>query len=177
MIGTYIRRNFRRRKVRTILMILALIVGVGTLVTLNATVDSYRRYYTGTVAGEVGDFDMVVRRPDTAPSPFLDAAELTPRLLALPGVRDVAPRIHAIVSVKAGAKDGESIFVALDPERDHSGAIEVVEGVYDLSENADGIAGAFVLQETADVLGIELGDPIEIQYAPPLTRMKGRDAP
>ncbi len=176
MIGTYIRRNFRRRKVRTILMILALIVGVGTLVTLNATVDSYRRYYTGTVAGEVGDFDMVVRRPDTAASPFLDADAVAAEVEAVDGVRDVAPRIHAIVSIQAGSKDGEAIFVALDPERDHSGAIEVEEGAYDLSTDGDGIPGAFVLQETADVLGIELGDPIEIQYAPPQTRLPGRAA-
>ena len=44
MIGLYVRRNFRRRRVRTVLMILSLVIGVGTLVTLNATVDSYRRY-------------------------------------------------------------------------------------------------------------------------------------
>lgn len=177
MIGLYVRRNFRRRRVRTVLMILSLVIGVGTLVTLNATVDSYRRYYTGTVASDVGDFDLTITRPDTAPNPFLPVGELSPRILAVPGVKGVAPRIQAIVSVRAGVKDGDTAFVALDPEQDHSGAVKVEEGVYDLGVGPSGLPGVFVLKETADVMDIRLGDPLEIKYAPPETRLKGRDVP
>lgn len=173
---TYVLRNFRRRKVRTILMILSLMVGVGTLVALNATVDSYRRYFTGTVAAEVGDFDLVLSRPDTAANPFLDAERLLGEIGAVPGVVGVAPRVHAIVQVRAGAKDGESAFVALDPALDRSGTVEIAEGEYDLSTSEAGVPGAVVLQSTADVLGLALGDPIEIQYAPPQTRLAGQPA-
>jgi putative ABC transport system permease protein len=181
MILTYVLRNFRRRKVRTLLMILALMVGVGTLVALNATVDSYRRFYAGAVSSAVGDFDLVITLPDTAPNRFLEPAELIPKIEAIPGVESVAPRIHAVVSVKAGAKEGDKPFVALDPETDTFGSVEIVEdengnplGEYDLSEDDEGVPGAVVLQETADVLDIEVGDPIEILYAPPLSRMKGQ---
>ncbi len=176
MIKTYVLRNFRRRKVRTVLMILSLIVGVGSLVALNATVDNYRRFYTGTVAGEVGDFDLVVTRPDTEPNPFLDIERIVPLIEAVPGVVSAVPRIHAITSVHAGEKDGESAFVALDPAHDKSGAVEIAEGAYDLAENADGIPGAVVMQQTADVLDVAVGDPIEIQYAPPQTRLVGHPA-
>ncbi len=175
MIGLYVRRNFRRRMVRTVLMVLSLIIGVGTLVTLNATVDSYRRYYTGTVASEVGDFDLTIARPDTAPNPFLAPTELTRRLQAIPGVKRVAPRIQGIVSVRAGSKEGDAAFVALDPALDHSGNVKAEEGSYDLEPNAAGLPGAFVLRETADVLDLAVGDALEIQYAPPETRLKGRD--
>ncbi|HQZ70877.1 MAG: ABC transporter permease [Anaerolineae bacterium] len=177
MIGLYVRRNFRRRRVRTVLMILSLVIGVGTLVTLNATVDSYRRYYTGTVASDVGDFDLTITRPDTAPNPFLAIGDLTPRLMAIPGVMGVSPRIQAIVSVRAGVKDGDTAFVALQPDLDQSGAVKVEDGVYDLGTGTTGLPGVFVLQETADVLDISLGDALEIQYAPPETRLKGRDVP
>ncbi|MFN2251636.1 MAG: FtsX-like permease family protein [Anaerolineae bacterium] len=174
MIRTYVLRNFGRRKVRTILMILALVVGVGTLATLNATVDSYRRYYAGAVSGEVGDFDLVITLPDTAANRMLKPSELQPIVESVPGVESVAPRIHSVVSVKAGTKEGDKPFVALDPEIDEFGRIDVTEGEYDLGVGDDGLPGAIVLQESADVLDIEVGDPIEILYAPPLSRMKGQ---
>lgn len=177
MIGLYVRRNFRRRRVRTVLMILSLVIGVGTLVTLNATVDSYRRYYTGTVASDVGDFDLTITRPDTAPNPFLAVGELIPRILAIPGIAGVSPRIQSIVSIRAGAKDGDTAFIALTPGLDRSGSVKVEEGVYDLGPGPTGLPGVFVLKETADVLDIGLGDALEIQYAPPETRLKGRDVP
>jgi putative ABC transport system permease protein len=222
MILTYVLRNFRRRKVRTILMILALIVGVGTLVALNATVDSYRRFFAGTVAGEVGDFDLVLTRPDTAPNPFIVPEEIIPLVEAVPGVRSAAPRIHAVVSVRTGDgdRDGEAAMVALDPAVDTAGTLERAqeggrspfgggtsgdedgeaqgsagsaaqegepsgfaaggeadETPLDLAEllaEVDGEAGAVVLQQTADVLGVKPGDVLEIQYAPPQTRLLGQ---
>ncbi len=224
MILTYVRRNFRRRKVRTILMILALIVGVGTLVALNATVDSYRRFYAGTVAGEVGDFDLVLTRPDTAPNPFMVPREIIPLVEAVPGVRSAAPRLHAVVSVRTGVseRDGEAALVALDPAVDTAGTLEIVDdGSQQADEEGDsaegdgaqgdgaeagdeaapgaarsrfgrssdeeipvdmeallgevdGVPGAVVLQQTADVLGVAPGDVIEIQYAPPQTRLPGQ---
>ena len=175
MILKYVLRNFRRRKVRTILMVLSLIVGVGTLVALNATVDSYRRYYTGTVAGEVGDFDMVISRPDTELSPYLVVDDYRSDIEKIPGVLAVAPRIHASVSVKAGEKEGDTSFVALDPDIDQGGTLEITEGEYDLALDEEGIPGAVILQETADVLAVEIGDPIEIQYAPPQVRLRGQE--
>lgn len=173
MIGTYVWRNFRRRKVRTILMILSLIVGVGTLVALNATVDSYRRFYAGSVSGDVGDFDLVISRPDTELNRTIDVERVGPVIEAVSGVSAVLPRIHAIVSVRAGDTSGDAGLVALDPGSDVAGDVEIAEGQYDLS-TIDGVPGAFVFQQTADVLGLQVGDALEIQYAPPPVRLEGQ---
>ncbi|MBK6770125.1 MAG: ABC transporter permease [Ardenticatenales bacterium] len=172
MIMTYIRRNLWRRKVRTILMVLSLIVGVGTLVALNATVESYRRFYAGSVSGKVGDFDLILSRPETAPNRLFDPAETLTTLATVPGVRTALPRIQGTVTLIAGDKRGDTLMVARRAD-DTLGDIEVEEGAADVAVQ-DGVPGAIVLQQTADVLGLKVGDAVEIQYAPPPSRLKGR---
>jgi len=173
---TYVVRNLRRRKVRSLLMVLALVVGVGALVALNATVDSYRRFYAGSVSGEVGAFDLVIARPDTAVERMLRPDEVLRAVRAVDGVAAAAPRIHAIVSVRTAGKRGDKPFVALDLERDRFGSLEVLDGHLDLDEGPDGLPGAVVLQATADVLGIGVGDVIEVRYAAPVPRPAGKPA-
>ena len=43
-------------------MLLALIVGVGALVALSATVDTYERFFVATVSNSSGDFDLVITK-------------------------------------------------------------------------------------------------------------------
>ena len=52
----YVLKSLNRRKIRTILMLLALIVGVGALVALNSTVDTYERFYVTTISNSAGDY-------------------------------------------------------------------------------------------------------------------------
>lgn len=172
----YVLRNFRRRKVRTLLMLSALTVGVAIIVALSAVVDTYRQFYAGTVAGTVGDFDLVITRPDTLANPFLRPAELRERVAAVAGVNRVSPRLQSIVTLRAGEETGDAPMVALDPATDEFGQVTVTEGEYDLSVGADGLPGAVLLQQTADTFGLKLGDAVEVQYAPPLTRLAGRTA-
>lgn len=188
MIAKYVIRSFRRRKVRTLLMVLSLVVGVGTLVALNATVDSYRRFYAGAVAGEVGDFDLVIGRPDTELNRTIDAERFSPVIESVDSVERVFARIHANVSVRptgdpaqdrttsrgrAASLGGDALLVALDPDRDSAGSVEVTTGEYDLTGDG-GVPGVFVLQQTADVLGLEVGDGLEIQYASVPVRLAGQ---
>ena len=46
--------------ITSVLMVLALVVGVGSLVALNATVDSYRRYFAGLPPGTAGEIHAYV---------------------------------------------------------------------------------------------------------------------
>ena len=62
MILNYVLRNFRRRKVRTILMVLALIVSTGLIVTMSATIETLRQSNVNLVTIEVGHLDLIVRR-------------------------------------------------------------------------------------------------------------------
>ncbi len=171
---TYVLRSMRRRKVRAALMVLALIVGVGSLTALNATVDSYRRHYAGTVAGEVGAFDLAISRRDTEPNPYLDYPRLEPLIRSVDGVADVAGRLESVVVLKHGDKSGDVLLVALDPERDPFGAMEGITGSLALGLGADHLPGAIVLKQTADTFGLQPGDRIEVQYAAPVTRPVGR---
>jgi ABC-type antimicrobial peptide transport system permease subunit len=171
---TYVLRNFKRRKARTTLMLAALTVGVAILVALSAVVDTYRQFFAGTVAGTVGDFDLVITRPETMPDPFLRPGDLVPRVAALPGVDRLSPRIQSIVNLHADGQTGDAPLVALDPATDTFGAVTVTEGKYDLGEGADGLPGAVVLRETADTFGLHVGDAVEIQYAAPVPRLAGR---
>lgn len=172
----YVLRNFRRRKARTVLMLAALTVGVGILVALSAVVDTYRQFFAGTVASSVGDFDLVLSRPDIVPNPFLRPDDVMPIVAAVPGVERLSPRIQGTASLRSGSETGDAPFVALLPDSDTFGVVTLTEGEYDLEPGADGLPGVVVLQQTADTFGLALGDPLEIQYAAPITRLAGKAA-
>ncbi len=173
---TYVLRSMRRRKVRAALMVLALIVGVGALTALNATVDSYRRHYAGTVAGEVGAFDLAISRRDTEANPFLDYPRLEPAIRSVAGVAEVAGRLEGVTVLRHGERTGDVLMVALEASRDRFGALEVITGSLDLGFGPEGLPGAIVLKQTADVFGLQPGDRIEVQYAAPVTRRLGQPA-
>jgi ABC-type transport system involved in cytochrome c biogenesis ATPase subunit len=140
---TYVLRNLRRRKVRSVLMILALVVGVGALVALNATVDSYRRFYAGTVSGEVGGFDLVVtHRPDTAEERMVRPERSLPIGAGVPdGVAVAAPHPRDRLG-RLGAERGRQALRGARSRERHVRRAGVTEGQYDLSLGPDGLPGA-----------------------------------
>ena len=71
MILKYVLTSFGRRKVRTILMILSLMVSTGLIVTMSATVETIRRSNIDLIASETGRFDLAVSKKDTSPDPFI----------------------------------------------------------------------------------------------------------
>ncbi len=174
----YVLRNFRRRKVRTVLMLAAAHRSASaSWWRSSAVVDSYRQFFAGTVAGEVGDFDLVITRPDTAPDPFLRPDEVVPdRGRRARRGAPSAPASRARPACARATRTGDTPLVALEPETDTFGAVTITDGEYDLSPGEDGLPGVVVLQQTADTFGLKLGDPLEIQYAAPLTRLAGKAA-
>ncbi len=149
---TYVLRSMRRRKVRAALMVLALIVGVGALTALNATVDSYRRHYAGTVAGEVGAFDLAISRRDTEANPFLDYPRLEPAIRSVAGVAEVAGRLEGVTVLRHGERTGDVLMVALEASRDRFGALEVITGSLDLGFGPEGLHET----ELSVLLGVEV---------------------
>ena len=71
MILKYVLKNFSKRKVRTILMIMSLIVSTGLIVTMSATVETIRQSNVDLIASAVGRFDLSISKVDTSPEPFL----------------------------------------------------------------------------------------------------------
>jgi len=104
----YVLKNLNRRKIRTILMLLALIVGVGALVALNATVDVYERFYVATVSNSAGDYDLVITKSQIEPNLLIDEQAIIPLIQASdPEVKRVVPRIQGIVDVDAPQREDE----------------------------------------------------------------------
>jgi ABC-type antimicrobial peptide transport system permease subunit len=162
-------------------MLLALIVGVGALVALNATVDTYERFYVATVSNSAGDFDLVIKPKETEPELLIDE-----RLAQLikdvdPNIKTVVPRIQGVADIdvtqpvyangdaaSTETTHGSAKFIALNRATDDLGDFIVISGTINLEPGY-----AVVLQETADTYGLAPGDTVDISYALPIPRQKG----
>ena len=169
MILKYVLKNFRRRKVRTVMMVLSLMVSTGLIVAMMATVETIRQSTVDLVASDVGRYDLSVRRSETSPDQFIEISETTRLILAADNkITAVYPRFRSEVELIAADKDTNGWLVALDPA-ENIGQIEVISGTYQLGD-----MGAAVQQRTALSLGnLQVGDTIEAAYNFPQPREKG----
>lgn len=173
MIFKYVLKNFRRRKVRTILMVLSLIVSTGLIVAMSATVETIRRSNVGLIASATGRYDLTVRRAETSPEPFIAVAETSRHILAADEqVTAVYPRFLSEAELNAGGLQGTGTLLALDPA-ENIGQIEVISGTYQLGD-----MHAAVLHDTAlELGGLQTGDTIDVAYNFPQPREMGSVAP
>jgi len=170
MVFKYILTNFSRRKVRTILMILALMVSTGLIVTMSATVETVRRSNVDLIASAAGRYDLSLRKRDTSTDPFISYAQVSPEILAANAlITAVYPRIEAPVEMSAKGIVGSGSLVALDPEGDDIGIVDVVDGVYELGDRR-----AALLEDTAFTFDLGVGDTIDVSYSFPLPREIGQ---
>lgn len=172
MVLRYIFKNFSRRKVRTILMILALAVSTGLIVTMSATVETVRRSNVDLIASAVGRFDLSVTKRDTSAEPFIAVSDVSRMILAADRrITAVYPRFESTVELNAKGKIGRGTLLALDPVRDDVGFIDVIEGEYELGEGQ-----AALLEDTAHSFELGVGDTVDVSYSFPLTREAGQPA-
>ena len=173
MILKYVLKNFRRRRVRTILMVLSLIVSTGLLVAMSATVETIRQSNVDLVAAAAGRYDLTVHRSETSPDPFVAVDETSQRVLAADDrIMAIYPRFASKVELHAKGEQGEGTLLALDPA-EQIGLIEIISGTYQLGDMR-----AAVLHDTALEMGnLQLGDTVEVAYSFPQPRDKGAVAP
>ncbi len=170
MILKYILKNLTRRKVRTILMVLALMVSTGLIVTMSATVESIRRSNVDLIASAAGNYDLSLRKRDTSADPFIPYAQVSPEILAANDqITAVYPRIEAPVELSANGNVGSGILIALDPESDDIGIVDVIDGAYEL-----GSGQAALLEDTAYTFDLGVGDTVAVSYSFPLPREVGQ---
>lgn len=117
----YVLNSMRKRKLRTAIVAIALIIGVALVGALLALVDTQRQFSTQTIGAQTGGFDLNVAKSDLAESPFFDietVAQTTARTGA--GASAIYPRIQASVEGrKVGALEGQALtVVALDTATD-----------------------------------------------------------
>lgn len=170
MILKYVLRNFLRRKVRTVLMILALMVSTGLIVAMSATVESMRQSTVDLIASEVGRYDLSVSKQDTSPDPFIDVDQVSQEILAVDDrITAVHPRIEAPIEITVNGDVADGQLAALDSQRDDVGFVTVVSGTYQLGDRR-----VAVLADTAFAYDIIVGDAIDVSYSFPIPREKGQ---
>jgi putative ABC transport system permease protein len=172
MILKYVLKNFRRRKVRTLLMVLSLLVSTGLVVAMSATVETIRRSNVDLLATAIGRYDLRVYRTETSTDPFVEVSQTSQTILdADPQVTAVYPRFFTQVELNAQGRQTTGWLLAIDPA-ESIGQIEVISGTLAL-----GSQQAAVLESTALVHGLALGDTIDVAYSFPLPREEGKAAP
>jgi len=172
MILKYVLKNFSRRKVRTVLMILSLLVSTGLIVTMSATVETVRQSNVDLIASAVGRYDLAVTKTDISLDPFINISEVAPQILAAdPNITAVYPRIVAPVELNANGSIVQGTMVGLDPATDDIGFVDVVRGTYEL-----GNGRIALLEDTAFIYRLEVGDTLVASYSFPSPREKGEEA-
>ena len=73
----YVLNSMKRRKLRTLIVALALIVGVALVGALLALVDTQRQFSVQTVGTQTGGYDLSIKRSDLADTPFFDLAAVS----------------------------------------------------------------------------------------------------
>ena len=59
---------------------LATVGAIGALVALNATVDTYERFYVATISNSAGDYDLVITKKEIEPDLLIDEAAVMPEI-------------------------------------------------------------------------------------------------
>ncbi|MBN1399654.1 MAG: ABC transporter permease [Anaerolineae bacterium] len=169
MIGQYVLRSFRRRRVRTFLMVLSLVVSTGLIVAMGALVETLRRSTVDLITAEMGRPDLTVQMADTSPEPFLPVAETSGRILAAdPRVESVHPRFLSQATLIGGGAELDGWMLALDPA-EGIGQVEVISGTYQLGD----MQAALLEGAAKQMRDLRIGDTIEVHYAYPQPREKG----
>ncbi len=170
MILKYVFKNFRRRKVRTILMVLSLMVSTGLIVALSATVETIRQSNVEVIAAGTGRYDLAIRKTEISPDPFIDVSSTAQKMVeADPRITAVYPRFLSLIELTARGNQGNGYLIALDPDAEDLGYVEVISGTYQL-----GNGNAAILEDTAATYDLQLGDTVEVAYSFPQPREAGR---
>ncbi|MEM7119273.1 MAG: FtsX-like permease family protein [Chloroflexota bacterium] len=172
MVLKYVLKNFSRRKVRTILMVLSLLVSIGLIVTMSATVETIRQSNVDLIASETGRFDLSISKRDTNADLFIPFDEVGPQILAADeNITAVYPRIETQIELNIDGELRQGFLLALDPDVDDVGFIDVVEGEYVLG---DGQVALF--ENTAREQNLVVGDRVNVSYSFPVPREVGKTA-
>ena len=100
MILKFILKNFTRRKVRTILMIISLTVSTALIIAMSSTVATVRQSSVDLITSAAGRFDLAVAKKDTSSDPFITFDEIAPLILAADErITAVYPRIESEIEL------------------------------------------------------------------------------
>ncbi|MBN1934087.1 MAG: FtsX-like permease family protein, partial [Anaerolineae bacterium] len=173
MIAKYVWQGFKRHKVRTAIMVVALAFVATMLISLSNAIATSRRQMVDLVAQNTGEHDIVIRQTDTSTDPYLDIGQVSAAVRqAHPAVEAVHGRIQASVEIARGAQGGAATLLARDPQVDTLGSVQMIDGEYNLESDH-----VVVLQDTAQTYNLKVGDELYLNYLVPEARERGKESP
>ncbi len=137
----YVLNAMRRRKLRTFIITVALVIGVALVGALLALVDTQRQFSIQSTGSATGGYDLGITRSDLAASTFFSITEIEATVNdSYSKIAQVYARIQATVEGrKMGATDGVAVtFIALDTTAD---SLITAEKPASTSTGGIGIAG------------------------------------
>jgi len=164
----------KRRKLRTFVVALALIVGVALVGALLNLVDTQRQFSVQSVGAQTGGYDLSITKSDIAQSALFEWAKVD-RI-----VRDIYaqvvgtyPRIQGIAEARSSSLTHASsvTLFALNVETDQLAKVTPDTGTYPPQHGQ-----VFLTQPAADALGIKVGDEVTLSYVRPTPRVQGKAA-
>lgn len=117
----YVINSMKRRKLRTLIIAIALTVGVALVGALLALVDTQRQFSIQSIGQQTGGYDLSIGKSNLAVSPFFDIAQTEQAAnSAYSKISALHPRIQVSAEGrKATVLDGQAVtVVALDPATD-----------------------------------------------------------
>lgn len=109
----YVLSAWRKRKLRTFIIALALVIGVALVGALLALVDTQRQFSVQTVGSETGGYDLSITKTDLAKSTYFDINTVAAAArTAVPTVAQTLARIQTSVEARrVGAISGDSVTI------------------------------------------------------------------
>ena len=192
----YVLNSMKRRKLRTVIVAMALIVGVALVGALLNIVDTQRQFSVQTIGAQTGGYDLGIKKSDLAATTLFEIAPVDQLArAAYDKIIAVHPRIQGNAEARlANAAEGSAVTViALNPDVDDlvkpaggglfggggpgpggpTGAFGfgVSEGTY-----PPGPGQVYLDAGTAGALGAKVGDEISLSYVKPVAREEGKEA-
>lgn len=116
----YVLRNLARRRSRTVLGALGILLTIGFLTAIQIGLDSVSTSYVDLVSLAAGKADIVIGLEGSTPwkpRPF-DPKEAIERASADPRLAGLSPRLVGICQVEAGGESRFAVLIGIDPARE-----------------------------------------------------------
>ena len=151
-------RNLSRRKARTLLAILAVIIAVSLFssikIATNAILYSSYRVYTE----HIGDFDVLIYK--SRGSPFFNATNISNILSGIREISAFSVRLLFGALLSVDNKTARIVVIGINQTQDSKiGSFEILEGNFELGENR-----CLVLADISEKMNIHPGKNVTIYY-------------
>ncbi len=156
---SFLFKNLRRRKMRSLLTTLGVSVAVGTTVALLGISHGFEQSTQD--AFENRDVDIVVMAAGVLDQLNSDLEEsVGPRILEVPGIRDIAPGLLELVEYSDEHESLSVLIQGWNPDAFQQDSLKLLSGT---KLTADHRRKALVGKTLAQVLRKQVGDQIEVQ--------------